>query len=38
MDENTPEKAKAVRDLRLIVVVMVVGTVMPFAVYYLFHR
>ena len=37
MDEDTPEKAKASRDLRIIFVVMAVGTVLPLALFYFFR-
>jgi hypothetical protein len=37
MDEDTPEKAKADRALHIILVVMVIGTVLPFALYYFFR-
>jgi hypothetical protein len=37
MDEDTPEKAKAARDLRIILVVMLAGTVVPLALFYFFR-
>lgn len=37
MDEDTAEKAKADRAQNIILVVMVIGTVLPFALYYFFH-
>jgi len=37
MDEVTPEKAKADRDLRIILVAMAVGTILPFALFYFFR-
>jgi hypothetical protein len=36
MDEDTPEKAKADRALRIIIVLMAVGTVLPLALFYFF--
>jgi hypothetical protein len=33
MDEETPEKAKARRDLRILVVFMAVGIVLPLALF-----
>jgi len=37
MDEDSLEKVKADRALRIILVVMAVGTVLPFALYFFFH-
>jgi hypothetical protein len=37
MDEDSPEKVKADRALRIILVLMVVGTVLPFALYFVLH-
>ncbi len=38
MDEDTPEKAKAERTIRILFVLMAVGTFMPLALFYLFRR
>ncbi len=37
MDEDTPEKAKAERTIRILFVLMAVGTFMPLALFYLFR-
>jgi hypothetical protein len=37
MDENSAEKAKADRALRIILVLMAVGTVLPLALFYFFR-
>jgi len=37
MDEDTPEKAKAERTIRIRFVLMAVGTFMPLARFYLFR-
>jgi hypothetical protein len=37
MDEDSPEKAKADRALRIILMVMAIGTVLPFALFYFFR-
>jgi len=37
MDEVPPEKVKARRDLRIIFVVMAVGTLLPLALFYFFR-
>jgi hypothetical protein len=38
MDEDTPEKAKAERTIRILFVLMAVGTFLPGALFYLFRR
>ena len=37
MDEDTPEKAKADRAIRIILFVMVIGTVLPIALFWFFR-
>lgn len=37
MDEDSAEKAKADRALRIILVVMAIGTVLPFALLWFFR-
>jgi hypothetical protein len=37
MDEDSAEKVKADRALRILIVVMAIGTVLPFALYYFFR-
>jgi hypothetical protein len=38
MDEDNPEKAKAERAIRILFVLMAVGTFVPFALFYLFRH
>jgi hypothetical protein len=37
MDADNPEKAKAERTIRILFVLMAVGTFMPLALFYLFR-
>jgi len=38
MDEDTPEKAKAERTIRILFVLIAVGTFLPFAMFYLLRQ
>jgi len=37
MDEHAAEKVKADRAVRILIVAMAIGTVLPFALYYFFR-
>ncbi len=37
MDEPSPEKAKADRAVNIILLVMIIGTILPFVLFYYFR-